>query len=71
MGVNPGKRRAEPEMNKLRLVAKIRFYTEAVDFSNVSVKLAAKQPGYRPEASHCRSRKSSPMTNNVPKIVLL
>jgi hypothetical protein len=26
MGVNPGKKRAEPEMNKLRLVAKIRFY---------------------------------------------
>jgi hypothetical protein len=27
-------------MNKLRLVAKIRFYTGTVDFSNVSLKLA-------------------------------
>jgi hypothetical protein len=44
MGVNPGKKRAEPEMNKLRLVAKIRFYTGAVDFSNVRVKPGAPSP---------------------------
>jgi hypothetical protein len=44
MGVNPGKKRAEPEMNKLRLVAKIRFYTDAVDFSNVSVEPGTLSP---------------------------
>ncbi len=32
------------EMNKLRLVAKIRFYTEAVDFSNPAPKGAPYLP---------------------------
>ena len=34
-------------MNKLRLVAKIRFYTDAVDFSNVSLKPNPRVPHLR------------------------